>query len=340
MTEKADTTATDEVRADSTAEKKLSLEQLQNRIWEAWRAQYPDAGSVRPATVDESYIREMFDEYVVISVGGDHWKVGYTNDGETITFAPRDEWEKVKEERNWVSAKNALKAVSRTEDELRVVNYIVLFDGRDLEGIQPMSTEIAWRNPDGSRGEYFTKGTDLESSYTATGRIHLDYEHGKGKRIDGPDAPGRDDVLGYVDWSTKRVDDRGVWVERAINRHNAYAQWIETLIDAGIVGTSSEAVETDVEKADDGAISRWPLRRDTLTITPMEWRNKTENVVRAFKALGVDLALDNNEAEPEQEQETAPEAAPVESDRLSAVAVARARARLQRIRVSLLEVSK
>jgi len=30
---------------------------------------------------------------------------------------------------------NALKAISETPDELRVANYLVLFGGRDLEGI-------------------------------------------------------------------------------------------------------------------------------------------------------------------------------------------------------------
>ena len=29
---------------------------------------------------------------------------------------------------------NALKAISRTDDELRVANYIVLFGGKDIEG--------------------------------------------------------------------------------------------------------------------------------------------------------------------------------------------------------------
>jgi len=241
---------------------------------------------------------------------------------------------------------NALKAISQTDDELRVGNYIVLFDGRDLEGIKPGSTEVVWRNPDGSRGEFFTKSTDLESSYTATGRVHLDYEHGMGKRIDGDGAPGRDDILGYVDWTTKRVDDRGVWVERALNRHNEYMRWVETLIEAGVVGTSSEAVEGGVEKSADGSIVRWPLRRDTLTITPMEWRNKTENVVQAFKALGVPVPSDNQpvaepepatEATPSPEPEASPEADAATQQR-AAVDVAKARARLQLFKLSLEEL--
>ena len=141
---------------------------------------------------------------------------------------------------------NALKAISRTENEIRVGNYIVLFNGRDLEGLEPGTTNVAWRNPDGSRGEYFTKSTVLDSPYTAVGRLALDVEHGVARQKYGKDAPGRDDVIGYVDWSTKRVDDTGVWVERALDAHNQYMQWIETLIDAGVVGTSSEVSSTRV----------------------------------------------------------------------------------------------
>lgn len=323
------TTGTDDVQiGDNEPGKALSLERLQSRIYDALHTQFPTSLADQPVALTDYYVDEMFDEYVVISAGGVHWKITYADDGETVTFAPRDEWQKVKEERNWIDTKNALKAVSKTADTLTVANYIVLFDVRDLEGIEPLGTDIMWHNRDGSRGEYFTKSTELESSYTATGQIHLDYEHGAGKQMDGTDAPGRDDILGYVDWSTKRVDTRGVWVERAINRHNAYARWIETLIDAGIVGTSSEPVQADVQKADDGSITRWPLHRDTLTITPMEWRNKTENVIQAFKALGL-LAPDDSEPEPEHE--TSPEAD------TSAVDVAKAKARAQQILLSLME---
>jgi len=229
---------------------------------------------------------------------------------------------------------NVLKAISRTDDEMRVGNYIVLFDGRDLEGIKIGTTEVVWTNPDGTRGEYFTKNTILDSPYTATGRVMVDMEHGRARERYGKDAPGRDDVLGYVDWSTKKITERGVWVERALDMHNWYMQWIGDLIDAGVIGTSSEAVEGSVEKAADGAILRWPLRRDTLTITPMEWRNKGEKVVRALKALGLpvpDDTGDQTEADPPPEQETAPEADP------SAVAVAKARARLQYLKLSLEE---
>ena len=218
---------------------------------------------------------------------------------------------------------NALKAISTTADELRVANYLVLFGGRDLEGVASPTV-----NADGSKGEYFTADTDLESHYTKSGVVFVDWEHGQ------EDAPGPGDVLGVVDWKTAKRDERGVWVERVLNRRSKYVQWLEGLITDGIIGSSSEAVPDETEKASDGAILRWPLRRDTLTVQPMEPRMITENHLQAFKALGLPVP-DDIAATPEPQQETAPEDAPV--DRAASVAVAKAKARCQQFLISLLE---
>ena len=219
---------------------------------------------------------------------------------------------------------NALKAVSATDDELRVANYIVLFGGRDLEGYG--SEHV---NPDGTRGEYFTPETDLESSYTKGGAIFVDWEHGQ------DEAPGPGDVLGVVDWKTAQRDDRGVWVERILNRRSQYVKWLEELIEKGLIGTSSEAVPGQIEKAADGRIARWPLRRDTLTVQPMEPRMITENHLQAaFKALGIPVPDDNEATEPEPEASPEADAA---IEQRAAVDVAKAKARLQRFKNSLLE---
>ena len=224
---------------------------------------------------------------------------------------------------------NALKAISRTEDELRVANYIVLFGGRDLEGLA--SSKI---NADGTHGEYFTPDTEFESAYTKAGMVYVDWEHGLGKAEDGPDAPGPDDLFGVVDWSTAKADTMGLWVERALDRRKRYVQMVERLIDAGLVGTSSFPVQDEVKHAPDGRIVRWPLKRDALTVTPMEPRMMREfgdNVLQAFKALGIDPALDDTETEPEPQTETAPEADP------SAVAVVKAKVRLERLLQNITE---
>jgi hypothetical protein len=172
---------------------------------------------------------------------------------------------------------NALKAVSRTDDQLIVENHIVLFGGRDLEG------KVNDRaNPDGSRGEFFSKATDLRSAYTNTGVLYVDWEHGQG----GKAEPQEDDIIGFVDWTTAKADDEGILVRRILDRRNRFIQMIEPLIEEGMIGTSSEAVPQGVTKADTGEITRWPLRRDTLTVTPMEPRMLSANALAAAKALG------------------------------------------------------
>ena len=189
---------------------------------------------------------------------------------------------------------NALKALSRTDDELRVGNYIVLFNGRDLEGVGSSNV-----NDDGSLGEYFTPETVLESPYTKAGAFYVDWEHAQGE------AGG--DLLGVVDWKTARVDDRGVFVERVLQRRNQYVQWLEELgwFDDGTLGTSSQADPQGVEKAADGQIVRWPLVRDTITVSPMEPRMLHGNQLQAFKALGL---VPSDEIATEPEPEASPEA--------------------------------
>lgn len=202
--------------------------------------------------------------------------------------------------------RNTLKAVaSSNADEFRVANYIVLFGGRDLEGTVNENV-----NADGSRGQFFTEKTRLDSAYTDTGRLYVDWEHGAGPWVDGM-GPDENNVLGYVDWTTKAIDENGVWVERVLLRRARYMKEIEELINAGLIGNSSEAVGDGVSYGEDGEIKSWPLRRDTLTVSPMEPRMLTENAFRAAKALGL-LPQDD---EPEDAQENADGvSAPVESE--------------------------
>lgn len=164
--------------------------------------------------------------------------------------------------------RNELKAISRTDDELRVANYIVLFGGRDLTG------------------EYFTPQTRIESSYTKSGILHVDFEHG----LD-PDKIGMTahDVLGYVDWKTAKVDETGIFVERVLSRQGRYMAHLETLIDAGMVGNSSEAIRGKTKRLETGEIIEWPLLRDTLTFTPAEPRMLKGNTLKAARQLYAEI---------------------------------------------------
>lgn len=159
---------------------------------------------------------------------------------------------------------NQLKAISQTDSELRVGNYMVLFGGKDLTG------------------EFFTKSTNFDSNFTDLGVLYVDFEHGRDAEKAGN---SQNNVLGLVDWKSAKVDETGIFVERVLNRRAEYVKYLAQLIDAGIVGTSSEAVLSGIRKKSTGEIVDWPLMRDSLTVTPMEPRMAGENVLVAAKAL-------------------------------------------------------
>lgn len=175
---------------------------------------------------------------------------------------------------------NALKAVVQSPFELVVENHIVLFGGRDLTGY------AYGPNDDGSLGEYFTKSTNFDSDYTKTGMLYVDFEHGR-----DPDQIGNDPnkILGYVDWKTARTDDEGVIVRRVLNRRHEYMKWLEPLIQAGLVGNSTQAIQGKAKKTEKGELVEWPLQRDTLTFTPMEPRMLDQNIMTAVKAMAEDI---------------------------------------------------
>lgn len=163
-----------------------------------------------------------------------------------------------------MTIENHLKALSKSPNELIVGNYMVLFGGRDLAG------------------EFFTKSTVFDSSYTDIGTLYVDFEHG----LD-PDGLGIDDsnVLGVVDWKSAKVDEKGIFVQRVLNRRAKYMDFLSELIDAGVIGNSSEAVRGKTLKSQAGEITAWPLKRDTMTLTPMEPRMVVGNVLEAAKSL-------------------------------------------------------
>jgi hypothetical protein len=159
---------------------------------------------------------------------------------------------------------NTLKTLSSTKDELRVGNYLVLFGGSDLAG------------------EFFTKNTHFESSYTDLGVLYEDFEHGMDAEDGGNDE---NNVLGIADWKSAKVDDNGIFVERVLNRRAEYMQWLAQLIDMGVMGSSSAAIPGKTRRKSSGEIVEWPLMRDSLTVTPMEPRMVTTNILTAAKAL-------------------------------------------------------
>ena len=164
---------------------------------------------------------------------------------------------------------------------MTVGNYLLTYGKPDLEGHG--SNRV---NPDGSKGEYFTPETKWTSPYTESGTLHVDWEHGGD--VSTPELAGEHGILGYADVSTAKSDERGLFIERTLSRRNRYVDWLTDLIEAGKVGTSSQAIRGRTKRAEDGFIEQWPLFRDSLTVNPMQWENigdLPESVINSLKAL-------------------------------------------------------
>lgn len=155
--------------------------------------------------------------------------------------------------------KNALQTIAKTPDHLVVGNHIITFDRPPV-------------------GDYFTKKTSLASSYTEVGKLFV-----------GLAGADDDSVLGYVDWSTAKANDAGVFVQRVLNRRNRYLKFLEELIDAGMVTTASQPIQNRVKRGKNGEIIAWPVRRDSLVVPAAAQRSLSTGQRRAMKAL--DLAL-------------------------------------------------
>jgi HK97 family phage major capsid protein len=278
-------------------QKAISLGDQMDAVRRGFRQAYP-LGSAELVSSNDTWVAEIYDDHVIVEQGGEYYTVSYSKQDDEFFFAPRDQWAAVEREVAWVaksiqaqvleSGRNPIKSLAKTDSELRVGNYMILFGDekhKDLEG------------------EWFTPETEVESDYTRTGTLYEDFEHGLGKAIDGV-GPDQEDILGRVDWATMKADNLGIWVERVLNRRNKYVQFLEPLIDAGLMGSSSQAVPGKIEKKSNGEIVKWPLRRDSMTVMPAEPRMMTENVVGALKSLAKSLRQ-QPEASPEDAGEPA-----------------------------------
>jgi len=167
---------------------------------------------------------------------------------------------------------DTFKAISEDDDTLTIENHLVLWGSPEEKDLTR---------------EFFTQNTDFESEFTKSNRIGVNWEHGEDPEHIG-NSP--DEIFGWVDWKTAKIDEVGLLVQRVLNRRHTYMKWLETLIRAGLVGSSSQAIPRGATKALNGEITRWPLFRDTLTVTPVDPRMLTNNVVQALKALNLPVA--------------------------------------------------
>lgn len=230
-----------------------SLDKQMDRV----RSAFSDLAPGRSAMVEPPsfWVRETFDDHIIAELGDELWKVSYTITDDKVTFAPRDEWEKV--EQTFVPAKAyAIKAAGETDTHYLVEGYGAVWGGRDVVG------------------EHFTKATELWlDKLTPTPPIL--YHHGLDPTI-------KRAVLGNV--LTTKVDDAGLWVEAQIEKAQRYTARVMQLVNKGLLGFSIGTAKHLVEKAG-GQLKVWPLIELSLTPTPCEPRTLGVQALRSIAEL-------------------------------------------------------
>lgn len=167
------------------------------------------------------------------------------------------------------------KIIDKNDDELVVEGYIAIWGDE-----QHKDTD----------GEYFVPSTNFNSSYTQTNTVIVDWEHGlMPERDENGKAmiqPGVDDPLGLVNMKTAKPDDVGLLVQMILDRRQWYVSEVaEPLLEAQLVGGSSQATDNGIVVEKSGAIKKWPLKRHTLTVWPADPRQLTEHQVNVIKSI-------------------------------------------------------
>lgn len=228
-----------------------NIDGLAEKVRDAWYSSRPQPAPVVAADVD-TWVREVWDEYIIVEVGSVDYRVPYTRTDAGVTFAGRDEWVEV--ERVWQEAKSldTLVAVGSPLKALgdgKVGGYLVLFSSAD--------------SPD-LTGDYFDASTDFDVEDGQKTAVY--YQHGYDERLGAR-------KLGT---GTLTVDEVGVWVEAQLALRDEYERAIYELAEAGKLGWSSGTAPHLVEREPAGKaqhITRWPLGLDaSITPTPAEPR--------------------------------------------------------------------
>ena len=270
--------------------KAMDLGEMANTVVDAWFDMAFEEGTGIEVTKDLSpadmWVEAVFPDRIIVKDWNTAklYSYGYTMGEESINFGEAVEVEvefvaKTTETPTYPTEEgNYLKSISLNDQEWRLKNHIILWgspEAKDLEGIASDR-----QNDDGSIGEYFSKDTQVESIYTKSGRLMVDLEH----REQLPGYPDPEEVLGWVDWPTKAVDDKGIFVETVLDMSNRYVQWIQELYEQGVrFGTSSEPIQKSVQKGEDGHILSWQLYRNGITVKPMDDRMILENYLKSME---------------------------------------------------------
>jgi HK97 family phage major capsid protein len=215
-------------------------------------------------SLDES---DIWDEYVIgckrDKDSETYWRISYTVEGDTVTFAPSPDWQQVEEV--WQEVTDVPEAATMSVDESVLLSFgspIKALDNGHLGGYLVIFSDE--KSPD-LTGDYFTKSTDF--GFTDSTPAHVWLHHRQPLKTRGG---GTIQVKERIGTATLTKDDKGVLIDALLFNRELY--------EAALVkmGWSSGTAAHLVEREQKGAawhVTQWPLGPDaSLTPTPAEPR--------------------------------------------------------------------
>lgn len=249
--------------------KAVSLEERSENVRSQFYKTFRNSSAYMSDNPESFWITGVYDTYVVVKCGICYSKVSYSQGADSITFTPRDQWEKVETE--WVSKSLDLDALSqsvKSVGEDRLGMYLVLWGNDEKRDIQK---------------EWFTPETrDMLDVFKAVGKIPTMYHHGMDKDV-------KSEVVGIYDVMVP--DDIGIWAETQLNASSKYKSAIKKLASLGALGSSSGAAPATRKVKASGEIERWTIMEGSLTPSPVEYRQATEIPVTVLKSIYSEIGL-------------------------------------------------
>lgn len=295
-----------------------SLDERMSRVRQAW---IESTEPIRQLHESDAWVREIFDDHVIVEDGGDLFKYPYEVDDGKVVFG-----DAVPVETEYVE--KALSSIEGLADRIATKEGRV-FAERNAERIRDAIVTLLKAAEDGgidipgwgrevrppefrSRENLVVKILSEDEDGAVVGGLMCLFADGETKDLQGeyftPETKtwhetyksvpalfhhGLDDTIGLAPVGKRRkaeIVDDGLWVEDWLDKSSEYWDLIEPLLEAKALYYSPGSAPHLVRKDEDGRLLNYPVIEDTLTVTPAQHRLRPiERIKAAYKSVGLNL---------------------------------------------------
>lgn len=270
--------------ASNTYVKGMSLAQIGDLLWASFKEQFDDYYNM--------WVHDIYDEdgYIIVNWHKKLFKVNYTRDDNGATFDDIQSWTVVVRKTEYVPADteqvtNAESPMGEMDDMMKSAGLVKSFDADTIGGYA-----VIWGNEKKKdlSGEWFSKDEtqELLNVQKTVGAIPWFLEH--------TDDVLKSTVIAAIDEMGE--DEIGVWYKAKIKQHELYKKFVEPLIVAKALYSSSSTfpLAKEVNKST-GMLKRWPIAEVSGTVKPMDHHQLQDGEIEAYKRAIENIAKNHED---------------------------------------------